>query len=349
MMKKTLLLTFSLFLSLISFASDGYHIKIKVKGLNQDSIFFGYQYGDKQYVKDTIQKNKDGWFHAKGDEALQGGVYMVVLPPDNKYFEILVDEKNQEFSVETNIEDLTTNMKIKGSEDNKIFYEYLNFLASMRPQAEVLQAKIQEAGEDENAKKTFSDQLEELNQSVQALQKKIVSEHPESLPAAIIKATFGIDYPEFEGDEKQQQMQKWLYTKAHFFDNINLKDDRLARTNLLYQRIDYYVNKLEVQHPDSLNKAIEFILGQMDPKGENFKFFVVHFLNTYAKSKIVGMDAVYVNIVNKYYKTGQAYWTPDSTMQKITENADALEPILIGKKGTEHFDAEKRRQQNQPA
>lgn len=332
MIKKTLLFTFSLFLSLFVFAQDGYHIKIKVNGLDQDSVYFGYQYGDKQYVRDTIQKSKEGWFHAKGEEPLQGGVYMVVLPPDNKYFEILVDENNQEFAVETDYEDLTTSMKIKGSKDNKIFYEYLNFLASMRPQAESLQGKIQEAGDDEDAKKTYSEQLEDLNQSVQKLQKKIVSENPESLVAAIIKATFSIDYPAFEGDERTQQMEKWLYTKEHFFDNINLKDDRLARTNLLFQRIDYYINKLEVQHPDSLSKAIDFILGKMNPEGENFKFFLVHFLNTYAKSKIVGMDAVYVHIVNKYYKTDMAYWTPDSTMQKITENADALEPILIGKK-----------------
>ncbi|MCB0661160.1 MAG: redoxin domain-containing protein [Saprospiraceae bacterium] len=331
MFKKTLLLTFGLFLSLVSFAGDGYHIKIKLNGFEQDSIFFGYQYGDKQYVRDTIQKNKDGWFHIEGDEALQGGVYMIVIPPDNKYFELLIDENNQNFTVETSYDDLVTKMKIKGSKDNILFYDYLNFLSSKRPEAEALQKQITEAGEDENAKKPLQEKLDKLNESVQEMQQKIVKEHPLSLPAAIIKATFAIDYPAFEGDEKEVQMQKWLYTKEHYFDNINLSDDRLARTNLLFQRIDYYINKLEVQHPDSLNKAIDFILEKMDPKGENFKFYVVHFLNTYAKSKIVGMDAVYVHIVDKYYKTDMAYWTPDSTMQKIVENADALEPILIGK------------------
>ncbi|MEZ5055913.1 MAG: redoxin domain-containing protein [Saprospiraceae bacterium] len=331
-MKKSLIFTFSLFLTVLSFAGDGFNIKVKVKGFEKDTLFLGYQYGDKQYIRDTVIKNKDGWFHFKGDEQLEGGVYMVVMPPDNKYFEFVVDENNQEFQLETDYSDPTNMMKVKGSEDNKTFFNYLQFIAAKRPEAEELQKQIQEAGDDAAKKKPYQDKLEELNKSVTDYQQKIVKNSPNSLPAAIIKSTFPIDYPEFEGDEKEVNMKKWLYTKDHFFDNINLKDDRLARTNLLYQRIDYFISKLIVQHPDSLNQAMNMILDKMDPKGENFKFYLVHFLNNYAKSKIVGMDAVYVHLVNKYYKTKMAYWTPDTTLQKIVENAEALEPILIGKK-----------------
>ncbi|MEZ4948931.1 MAG: DUF4369 domain-containing protein [Saprospiraceae bacterium] len=245
--------------------------------MKKDTLFLGYQYGDKQYIRDTVIKNKDGWFHFKGDEQLEGGVYMVVMPPDNKYFEFVVDENNQEFQLETDYSDPTNMMKVKGSEDNKTFFNYLQFIAAKRPEAEELQKQIQEAGDDAAKKKPYQDKLEELNKSVTDYQQKIVKNSPNSLPAAIIKSTFPIDYPEFEGDEKEVNMKKWLYTKDHFFDNINLKDDRLARTNLLYQRIDYFISKLIVQHPDSLNQAMNMILDKMDQKGENFKFYLVHF------------------------------------------------------------------------
>ena len=53
---------------------------------------------------------------------------------------------------------------------------------------------------------------------------------------------------------------------------------------------------------------------------------------TYESSKIMGMDAVFVHMVEKYYVTNQAYWVDSAQLAKITERAYILNPILIGKK-----------------
>ena len=106
----------------------------------------------------------------------------------------------------------------------------------------------------------------------------------------------------------------------------------MVRSPILFQRIDYYLNKLTVQTPDSIAKSIDFILEKVKPANATFKYYLVHFLNTYAKSNIVGMDGVYVHIAEKYYATGQAPWTEEEQLKKITDNAKTLKPILIGKK-----------------
>ncbi|MBI5914054.1 MAG: TlpA family protein disulfide reductase, partial [Bacteroidetes bacterium] len=93
----------------------------------------------------------------------------------------------------------------------------------------------------------------------------------------------------------------------------------------------HYVDKMTVQHPDSLNIAIDYVLEKMRPAEETFKFYLIHFLNQFAKSTIVGMDGVYVHIAQKYYKSGLAPWTEEDQLKKIVENADRLEPLLIGK------------------
>ena len=46
----------------------------------------------------------------------------------------------------------------------------------------------------------------------------------------------------------------------------------------------------------------------------------------------MGMDAVFVHMVNKYYTKDQAYWLDDAALYKIQERAKQLDPILIGKK-----------------
>ena len=136
--------------------------------------------------------------------------------------------------------------------------------------------------------------------------------------------------PEFKGLEAEIQKQKWEYYKNHYFDNINLVDSRLLRTPFFYNKVEDYLDKLTVQHPDSIITAVDLLLNKMKPSKENFKNFTVIFLNKYAKSKIVGMDAVYVHIVNNYYATGDADWIEQEQLNKILENANTLKPILIG-------------------
>src|SRR4051812_46589673 len=92
----------SLFCSNRSAASDGHEIKLKINGVRDTIIYFGNHFGDKQYVSDTLKVDHEGNAVAKGDEKLEGGNYLVVLPSKN-YFEIIVND--QKFSIETDTAD----------------------------------------------------------------------------------------------------------------------------------------------------------------------------------------------------------------------------------------------------
>jgi len=105
----------------------------------------------------------------------------------------------------------------------------------------------------------------------------------------------------------------------------------MLRTPFFFDRIDYFVNKLQVRHPDTLAKAAIKVLDQMKPAEETFKFYLIHYLNEFAGSQYVGMDAAYVRLVEEYYASGDAKWTAPDQLQKIVDNAKALKPLLIGK------------------
>lgn len=310
-------------------AQAGHDISITIKGYEQQELYLAYHLGDKQYIRDTVKIQADGTFHFKGEGALEGGVYLVVMAPDNDFFQILVDDKNQQFSAVTQKDNSAEHMSFTGSDDNSLFYSYLGFINSRRPEAERLGKAI--AGASDAEKAALQKEQEALNKSVIDFQRKLVADHPKTLTAAIIKANLPFDTPDFEGTEDEVQMQRWRYTQKHYFDNIDLGDVRMLRTPFLFQRVDYFINKLQVQHPDTMALAVDYILERMKPAEESFKFFLVHYLNEYAKSKIVGMDAAYVHLVDKYYRTGVASWTEEESLKKILESADKLKPLLIGK------------------
>lgn len=328
----TLILT--ILIATAATAQQGYDIKIKIDGFQEEEMYLGYFYADKQYLRDTVQKNSEGYFNFKNEEALPAGVYLVLLPPDNQWFQVLVDEGEQAFTIETAFPDLAGNVKVTGSKDNQLLYEYLDFLNQQRPASEELNGQLKTAREAGGNTEEIVKQLEAINQKVMDYQGNLVKKHPNTLTAALVKANMPLDEPatlKKKDPSQEDQLARWRWNQQHYFDNINLADERMVRTPFLFQKVNDYVDKMVVQHPDTISIAIDRVLNLMKPAPETFKYYLVHFLNKFAASKIVGMDAVYVHIVDNYYAKGLAPWTEEAQLEKIVDNAEKLKPILIGK------------------
>lgn len=309
----------------------GHEIDIYISGFDQSEIYLAYYYGDKQYIRDTTARTENGTYVFSGEETLPAGVYLVVLPPDSRYFEILIDDNEQHFSISTSYNDLVGSMRFEGkSADNERFYAYLNFLAERRPIADSLQAVIDGEGSEYSLGKGAARiELRKINNEISKYQQNLITRNPSSLSAALIKSGLPLDVPEFEGNNAETL--RWRWFQRHFFDNFELDDPRLLRTPVLLKHVNYYVYDLQVQDPDTISAAIDWVLNKMEPAEETFKYYVIHFVNKAANSKIMGMDAVYVHMVNAYYASGKADWTDGETLEKMLERARALEPLLIGK------------------
>jgi thiol-disulfide isomerase/thioredoxin len=331
-MKNIILFFLFLAITISAIANNGgYSIKIKLNGYKEKELLLAYYFGDKQYVKDTVAINPQGYFVFEGKEKLPGGVYMVVMQPNSTYFQLVVSDQEQHFTVIANAEEPVKDIKIEGSPDNKLLYEYLKYLGDKRPLADTMRAQLERLKDNPKEVERISRELEKLNDEVQVYQKSLIAKYPKTLTVAIIKANLLLDFPTYSGTPQVQDSLKWRYSLQHFFDNIDMTDPRMLRTPFLFERIDYYIEKLNIQHPDSLSRAVDFILEKVRPTEETFKYYLIHFLNFYAKSNIVGMDAVYVHLVDKYYATGKAPWTDSTQLKNIVENANELRPTLIGK------------------
>jgi len=325
MRRYLLLFTFLTYCTSI-FAQEGHEIKVTIDGYEEETLTLAYHLANKQYIKETAQRQANNSFVFQGEEPLESGIYMLVFAPDNQTSEFLVDKDEQHFSLTLDYNNLESGVSSSGGE-NQIYFDYLLFLNEQRKEAAIIQNKHDTSlDEDDQEKK-----LEALDIKVSAYQKQLINDHPQSFTTAIIKGWQPLDYPEFDGSESERQTKAWRYTQKHWFDNIDLSDERLLRTPILFSKVDYFINKLQVQHPDTIIVAIDHVLKLMESSDEIYQFFVIHFLNEYAKSKIVGMDAIYVHIAEMYYTDGKAPWVEKEQLEKILDNATRLKPLLIGK------------------
>ena len=322
-----------LFVNPVFSAETGHRIEIKINDFDHNHIFLGYHLGSKQYIRDTVNINDKGLFVFEGEEEIEGGMYLVILPPENQYFEILIGSKDdQYFSVETSKDDFISKAKILNSQENIRFFDYLRYIGANKTTLQELKEE-EKAETNTNKIQKLQDQIDQINDEVHAYQNKITEDYPASLLAAIIKLSTPSDIPAppVEMTEEEESDWRFRYYKSHFFDPLNFDDERLLRTPFFESKIDQYVNKLTVTHPDSIVVSLERIISLTESNPEIFKFTLVHFLNEYAKSKIVGMDGVYVYLIENYYAKGKADWVEEDMLKKMLKRARELKPLLVGK------------------
>lgn len=330
-MKKLFLITLTLISALGAFAQKdkGYNISGKLGGYSNADVYLAYHYGSKQYIKDTTQLDANGNFTFQGDEKLDGGLYLIV-DPKKSYFEIVVGD-DQHFSFETDSSNYVGNMKVKGSKENEEFFKYLQFITTQNKKAEPFRKTLKEAEEGSDEYEKAQEKLKAMDGDVKQFQADFIKDNPDLFFAKVLKAQKEIDVPEAPVvDGVKDSTFAWRYYKQHYFDNIDFSDGRMLRTPIYENKLEYYLDKLTVQSPDSIIASADYLCEKSEANDDVFKFTVITITNKYAKSKIMGFDAIYVHMVDKFYRTGKATWTDPEQLKKILERVDKIKPLLLG-------------------
>ncbi len=333
MRKINFILLFGLLIPVLLIAGKPKHsIKVKIAGIKDTVCYFGNYYGDKQYILDTAKVDSRGNFEFVGEEALPGGVYLIITPA-KKYFEIIVD-KEQSFSLETDTSDFIGKMKVKGSADNQLFYDYLKFINEKQKEVTPLRDAMQKSKDNKDSTKLLQNKIDVIDKEIINYKLDYIKNHPLTFLSKIFKTSYDPEIPEAPllDNGKKDSTFAYKYYKNHFLDNIDFSDERLLRTPVFHNKIKQYVTTLVVQHPDSIIKEADLLISKASANKEVFKYIVWYFTNWSETSNIMGFDAIFVHLVGKYYMTNQAYWVTPVNLEKIISRAKILKELLLNTK-----------------
>jgi thiol-disulfide isomerase/thioredoxin len=318
-----------------SFQSAAYNITIKIQGAKNQKFLLGYYYGDKQFVRDSATTDANGKMVFKGKEKLEGGIYMIASHDKRLLFDFILSE--QEFTLETDSLNYVANMKVKNSLENEVFFAYSQYSSERGSIAGEIEKKFKEAKErgDEKQMEKLLNEWRAIDKEVDDYRKMVMQKYPHTLIASIFKMMQPIDVPEpplLPNGAKDSVWQFFTYRQM-FTDNINFQDDRLCRTPVFHSRIEQYITKLTPQIPDSIAEAAFLIIDRAQGQAEMSKWLIYWITNYYETSKYMGMDAVFVKMVDRYYANKERTpWVDEVTRVKITARADQLRYTLVGVK-----------------
>jgi thiol-disulfide isomerase/thioredoxin len=307
-----------------------------ISGLSDSSIYLAYHLGDKQYLKDTIQLDKRGYGIFHGSESLPQGIYMIVLPGKN-YFEILISD-DQQFSVSCSYNDYFNTLEFKGSEENSYFIKYQKKWVSMQQEASSIARRIQSNKQNSDSLKLLTEKQKIQEQNMKSYLSKVMSENENNLLSVLVKSMYPVEVPEFtipvvvHNPDSVKWLLKYNYNKDHFFDNLDLTDERLLRTPILQARLDAFFTNVLIQSPDSINRAIDKLLKKCEDNHKIFQFISVFLFNHFRESEIMGHDAVMVKLADDIYLSGKADWVSQEFKDDLRKQVELLRYNLLGMK-----------------
>jgi thiol-disulfide isomerase/thioredoxin len=327
------ILTITLFI--IASSVYGQKLKLKVVGQKDTTVFLIKYFGKGLYYADTAEI-KGGYVEFDGSKQKAG--ILGLLLPEQKYFEFVYN--NEEVVLETKAEDLQGALKVKKSEENKIFLPYVQFIGEKKSESGKYLEERKGLSKDDPKFTSLTNKIDSLNKLVIDYQNKLIADHPTTLVSKVVKMSMDIDIPEAPVDEKGNVIDSFFrfnYFRTHYWDNVDLKDDRLVNTPVFHNKLEYYFGKnMLVQHWDTiLNYAYQFC-DQLDPKSKTFEYCVSWITSTYGKSKIMGMDKVYIMMADKYYCSknadgkSPAFWMTDEKLEDLCEKIPVQRRLVMG-------------------
>lgn len=298
-------------------------LKGQIKGMSSGSLYLAHYFGsDQQVIVDTTQYQNDGRFDFVFKKPLFPGLYMLNYAP-NKYFDLIITESNIELKTDTL--NIISSMEFIQSEENKAFYQ---FQARMSNDFQQMRAMASDPNK--------RNDVQRMSKALEQFRSDWLSKNQKLFAAKLIKASMEPEIPNYSGamktkaDSLKAYQFRLNYAKKHFFDYLDLNDERFYRSPFIDLKINKYFNDLVVQRSDSIIKEVDALL--MKIKNTDIRRFVIYRLsNTYENSKIIGTDGAFAHMAERYYVQEPGLWDT-MTVRKVKERLAIIKPLLIGKK-----------------
>ncbi|RLD54358.1 MAG: hypothetical protein DRJ05_14835, partial [Bacteroidetes bacterium] len=324
-----LLFLLFIFATQVLFAKPETHkINIKIKGAQDTVLYLAHYYGDKTYIDDTARIGKKGGFVFEADSILPEGMYIVAGQENNRYFEFILDQY-QDFSITTDKKNIPENIIFKGSEINNSFYDYIRINTKKHIEMKQLADRKKGLADQPDSAKYLNGKIASLNDELEDYKTDFINGHPKSFMSVMFKAMTDPEPGEIPILEngREDSVYAYNYYKQHYWDNIDVTDDRLLRTPLFHKKLEKYFTKVLYQSPDTIIKEADIFINKTRNNKEVFKYTVWYLTFKFETSNIMGFDEIFVHMVDTYYATGEAYWADSTVVKSISKHANSLRPV----------------------
>ncbi|MBR4483555.1 MAG: hypothetical protein IKS58_06245, partial [Paludibacteraceae bacterium] len=297
----------------------GSEIQIRAKQLAGENILLAYYYFGQVYVKDSLQLDSKGKGTFKSKEKYPQGLYAICVKRAPVLDLILGGDQTMTVKIDTTAH--YENITVEGSAESADFNGYAQYMKKLQRSSKEKNEEIKALKDSAEIDKIKAE-LRLMGVAMTEKQNALIAKYPKSMCGIFIKGLQSPEFKEPEGYDQLSDSMKWVlgyaFQRDHYFDNIDLSDERSLHTPYLSQTLDTYMDKVLIQRYDSIIPPALKLVEKSRGNENTFRAICNYMLQRSVKSNIMGMDRLLVDLGRGYYLNGIATWA-DSTLKSNIE------------------------------
>jgi thiol-disulfide isomerase/thioredoxin len=278
---KYLCITFLVCLAWISQAQPSYRITGKVNGLREPVVRLASFYGEMVRVIDSAQVRMGGEFTFAFPASQAPGYYRVILAKDH-YVDLILKQEDIRFTTDFNAP--LDSLKILESNENRIYYDFLEKASLSRMKLDLLSPLIDYYPRGEPFFRDVLKQYDYEQRRIQAYIDSIALNYPSLYVSKALKAQ---SRPYLAAELTPEERLKVL--KDNYWAEIDLSDTSLLRstvfTNLVIDYLSLYGNRQfsQDQLEEAFIQAVDVILSYALVNQESYAFMLEYLVKGFEK------------------------------------------------------------------
>lgn len=267
-------------------------------------------------------------FTFQSKDKILGGFYVLIFNNRTKVLDFLLDN-GYKMTIETDTTGKRMNSTVKGNLDNELNFELGKI-------GEEYEAKFEAVKGDTLGLRKLQ---ENITKDMEAYRKKVVTKHPDLLVSKYYKTFLKPDMPEgphyLEDGKTVDSFFEIEYLSKHYWDNFDLSDDRMLIAPIYERALEYYFDHLVYPIPDTVMARADELLKKTENAEEMYRFTMRWLTTTMLNNKVMGMDEVFVHLVENYHMKGKTPWLDSAGVQEYINIMGKIAPTSLGQRAPE--------------
>lgn|GEM_PF-2638393 len=296
----------------LSAVAQGYDIRLRLADAQPQKVRLAYYYEDKQYLVTDSAPTEKGVYVFRGNYLLPAGIYSVIMEGSGQYFDLLIDNDNQNFQMRCSAADPQKTMKITGSDVNAKFYDYQRRMTHLVQQQRDLDT-LKKYEKDSVKREQIDLKLSKIDSQYEQAWRNEAAANANTIFADVLN---GLNATTFRGDS--------------MFHYINFAQPGLIRTPFFYKCVRAHIARHIEENPYEIMRQTDRIIAMSKANMDVYHYVTAYLLNFYRTFYKLGMNEVFVHIADNYFLADTVKNLPEETRSMIENQRNIYRSSIVG-------------------
>ncbi|WP_029905511.1 TlpA disulfide reductase family protein [Prevotella sp. 10(H)] len=336
-MKYNILLLLSLFLIIKAEAqnnknekSAGFNLELNIPSQKNNRMYLGYYWNGATYARDSVVLSSEGKAKLNLAEELSAGQYFLYAEPDFRV-DLLLDKGENNIHLFVDEKDFSKSTAT-GSPNTVLLWKYLTDIQQKDSERLEIETQLENDAITLQKRKELEDRKNKLDESASAYTESVIKNNTNNWFGVFLKGMQPISLPYPQPKDENEFLKNKEYGKVHYFDNVDLTDPRLWRTNYFTSYIDTYLNQWADQIPDSLAVAASRLVAKTKGNDYCFREMLSRLTNESLKSTRMGDENIWAKLAEDYIFDKDVIWIDSTQNSELRRKYELIKNNRIGMK-----------------